>query len=179
VPTSPIPGKIGGFALVCDDVLRIETSGGGGLGDPLERDPVRVAEDVRLGYTSADMAHRVYGVALDSSGTANNNATPRLRDTIREQRVSVEVLGTDTDQYEGARRIFTIGRDAAQALRVVGGDLCELVNPKGPNLRGWVRVDEARGRGVELPLGPFGRAILCCAERGDRYVLRPVRLYDA
>lgn len=174
VQASPIPGKIGGFALTRDDIVRIETAGGGGYGDPLERDPALVAEDIRLGYTSVDMAHRTYGVAVDGGGVVNRDGSVRLREEIRRQRVTVAVVVVDDDCYKGVRRIFAIGRSVASALQVADGDLCELVNTKGPNLRGWARIDDTRADGDELPLGPFGCAILRCYER-DRYVLRPVR----
>jgi N-methylhydantoinase B len=44
------------------DVLVICYPGGGGYGDPRSREPVRVHEDVRNGYVSADAAKRLYGV---------------------------------------------------------------------------------------------------------------------
>lgn len=47
------------------DGARILTAGGGGHGDPRERDPERVREDVREGYVSPDAARDVYGVDLD------------------------------------------------------------------------------------------------------------------
>jgi N-methylhydantoinase B len=43
-------------------VLVICYPGGGGYGDPRSREPVRVHEDVRNGYVSADAAKRLYGV---------------------------------------------------------------------------------------------------------------------
>ncbi len=46
--------------------LVLEMPGGGGLGDPLERDPERVAEDVRNGMVSAERARADYGVVLDA-----------------------------------------------------------------------------------------------------------------
>ena len=51
---SPIPGKVSGFALQRDDVVIVETSGGGGCGDPLTRDPARVAGDVGQGTLTVD-----------------------------------------------------------------------------------------------------------------------------
>jgi hypothetical protein len=152
----------------------METSGGGGLGDPLERNPALVADDVRLGYTSTDVARETYGVALDGDGGVDVNATRRLRDTIRRERINVEIVATDADLYDGARRIFAIGRGAARALRVADGELCEIVNPRGPNLRGWVRIENAESRNGVLPLGPFGREILRCNQR-DHYQLRVLR----
>ena len=43
--------------------VRLETPGGGGFGDPRERDPARVARDVRLGYVSRDAAPGLQGRA--------------------------------------------------------------------------------------------------------------------
>src|ERR1700692_2083902 len=46
----------------------MQSGGGGGFGDPMERDPELVAEDVREGYVSPTVAHNVYGVVLTTSG---------------------------------------------------------------------------------------------------------------
>ncbi|TPW27330.1 hydantoinase B/oxoprolinase family protein [Martelella alba] len=40
-------------------------SGGGGYGDPAERDPLRVMEDVSEGYETAERARAIYKVALN------------------------------------------------------------------------------------------------------------------
>jgi N-methylhydantoinase B len=41
--------------------VRIESAGGGGFGDPAERAPAAIADDVRRGYVSAAAAKRDYG----------------------------------------------------------------------------------------------------------------------
>ena len=43
------------------DRLIVEMPGGGGMGDPKERDPAALRTDVRLGYLSAEAAARDYG----------------------------------------------------------------------------------------------------------------------
>jgi N-methylhydantoinase B len=43
--------------------LRILATGGGGWGDPRERDPARVREDLLAGYVSREAAQRVYGLS--------------------------------------------------------------------------------------------------------------------
>ena len=48
-----------------DDVIRGEMPGGGGYGDPLERDPERVAEDVSEGKITVEYASQAYGVIID------------------------------------------------------------------------------------------------------------------
>ncbi|HEX9490116.1 MAG TPA: hydantoinase B/oxoprolinase family protein [Stellaceae bacterium] len=61
------------------DVARLELSGGGGFGDPRERDPESVAADVLDGLISRDAAERDYGVALTPDGRVDPAATARLR----------------------------------------------------------------------------------------------------
>jgi len=47
-----------------DEVWVGVSSGGGGYGDPLERDPLLVAENVRDGFISREIADTVFGVIL-------------------------------------------------------------------------------------------------------------------
>jgi len=67
-------------------VLRYINRGGGGWGDPFDREPARVTRDVRDGYVSIEGAARDYGVAIvgdpdrDPEGLAVDEAeTARLR----------------------------------------------------------------------------------------------------
>src|SRR5262245_22774188 len=46
------------------DIVRIETGGGGGWGHPFDREPERVAADVRNGFVSRKSALNDYGVVL-------------------------------------------------------------------------------------------------------------------
>ena len=48
-----LPSKVGGLKVVRGDVLRLQTAGGGGYGDPAERSPAAVERDRAEGYTSA------------------------------------------------------------------------------------------------------------------------------
>jgi N-methylhydantoinase B len=64
------------------DVLHIHSPGGGGRGDPLEREADRVAQDVRRGYVSAEAAARDYGVVL-RDGAVDEPATMALRASLR------------------------------------------------------------------------------------------------
>ena len=57
------------------------TPGGGGWGDPFERDPATVAEDVALGLVSAAAARDAYGVVLDGGGAVDAAATSALRES--------------------------------------------------------------------------------------------------
>ncbi len=51
----------------CDtgDVISFYSAGGGGYGDPFQRDPAAVQKDVRYGYVSIEKAREDYGVAID------------------------------------------------------------------------------------------------------------------
>lgn len=53
-----------GIRVDKDDVIRIMTGAGGGLGNPRDRDPAKVREDVRNGYLTAEHAAEVYGVKV-------------------------------------------------------------------------------------------------------------------
>ena len=48
------------------DVLSAHSAGGGGFGDPMERDPSKVRMDVINGYISLESAEKDYGVILDA-----------------------------------------------------------------------------------------------------------------
>jgi N-methylhydantoinase B len=65
-----IPSRYSDHLLQPGDVVRLETPGGGGLGNALERDPESVLRDVRNGYVSLEKAREVYRVAID---TVNGN----------------------------------------------------------------------------------------------------------
>jgi N-methylhydantoinase B len=63
------------------DTILFRQPGGGGYGKPTEREPERVAQDVRHGYVSLARAHDVYGVVLDPATFAVDvAATQKLRD---------------------------------------------------------------------------------------------------
>ena len=54
--------------LPADSCWSWQLGGGGGWGDPLERDPQAVRDDVLDGYVSALGARRDYGVVLNDDG---------------------------------------------------------------------------------------------------------------
>jgi N-methylhydantoinase B len=70
--------------LAAGEAIEYVLGGGGGFGDPFERDPERVREDVLDEYVSVDGARRDYGVALvgraeDLSLAVDREETRRLR----------------------------------------------------------------------------------------------------
>jgi N-methylhydantoinase B len=64
----------------------VRTGGGGGWGDPLERDPAAVRADVREEFISPDSARAHYGVALRDDMSVDEAATDRLRNALRLER---------------------------------------------------------------------------------------------
>ena len=68
------------------DAVTIDAAGGGGLGNPLERDPERVERDVREGYVTLEKARDDYGVILDSNTLKVDEGATRIRrDTLRKK----------------------------------------------------------------------------------------------
>jgi N-methylhydantoinase B len=61
------------------DRITLRTPGGGGIGDPLTRDPAAVADDVARGLVSSAAAERQYRVVVDGRGRLDTVATERLR----------------------------------------------------------------------------------------------------
>jgi len=63
---TPLKGK-GTQTIPADDRLVVMTPGGGGLGDPRQRDSQQVAHDIAEGLVSAETAHQAYGVPLKAA----------------------------------------------------------------------------------------------------------------
>jgi N-methylhydantoinase B len=82
-----LPSKTGELVLHLGDVFRVVNGGGGGVGDPLLRDPALVAKDVVDGYVSDAAAREVYGVVVDASGSVDETATRDQRLAIRRDRI--------------------------------------------------------------------------------------------
>jgi len=75
----PVEWRKANVALAPGDRVRVQTSGGGGYGDPLARDPALVAADVRLGYVTRVKAAELYGVIIDEAGTLHESETAAER----------------------------------------------------------------------------------------------------
>lgn len=69
--------------LKAGDRVRVRTPGGGGYGDPLERDPALVVEDVLLGRYTAEAVRELFGVVLDAGGALDPERTAALRNGRR------------------------------------------------------------------------------------------------
>ncbi len=169
---SPVPGKISGFKLQPGDVVREESSGGGGFGDPLNRDSGRVARDLRLGYFDAHQAEARYGVVLDQAGEIDAGKTEARRAELRAARVHLTLEAANDDVFAGPRRQYRLPAAIARRLGVAEGGMIELRVAHGPGLRGWVEID-AGAETDHISLGPAGMAMLK-ASPGDSVEVRGV-----
>lgn len=68
----PLDSKGSGIELQPGDRVRVVTPGGGGFGDPREREPDLVGRDLRRGYISAQTAQAVYGIEPDKESDSEN-----------------------------------------------------------------------------------------------------------
>jgi N-methylhydantoinase B len=61
------------------DRVEVLTPGGGGYGDPLERDPELVRRDIQRGYYTAEQALELFGVSIDENGEIDGAETRQAR----------------------------------------------------------------------------------------------------
>ncbi len=85
-----LPGLVDDEPISAGTLVRVETTGGGGWGDPLEREPELVALDVLQGKVSARSAREDYGIVLatnaDGEPRVEAAATMTLRERLRSSR---------------------------------------------------------------------------------------------
>ena len=80
-----VGNKVEDVAIEAGDVLHFITWGGGGWGDPLERDPELVGKEIRQGLVTSTGA-KAYGVVADADGVVDTAATEALRAEMRSGR---------------------------------------------------------------------------------------------
>lgn len=174
--TSPVPtpGKATGIKLRRGDVVVMQSAGGGGYGDPLQREPELVQRDVALGYVSVERARDRYGVVFGADGEIDPAATARRRAELAEQVVRLRVRNDEGDPYEGREgrhRVLRLSRAQASRLDAVEGELVELRGRHPAPLRCWVKVVESGNPDGSVSLDAFGRRVLG-VEDGDEIVFR-------
>ncbi len=83
--------KAEGIKVKKGDLLYFNTWGGGGWGDPYERDPELVRQDVARRLVTVEGARR-YGVVIGGDGSVDVDATSSLREQLRAERGEVELF---------------------------------------------------------------------------------------
>src|SRR4030043_505140 len=80
-----VPGNPFGLTqLKPGDVVIIDAAGGGGYGNPLDREPERVTRDVVEGYVSPEKGREEYGLIIDPKTlTLDGEGTRKLRQSLR------------------------------------------------------------------------------------------------
>ena len=105
-PPEELPGMCDDVEVATGDRVTIVTTGGGGWGDPLQREPGLVAYDVTCGLVSPEGAARDYGVVVtehDGTIVIDDEATAALRSGMRADRPGLAMF--DRGAYvERARR---------------------------------------------------------------------------
>ena len=167
---SPVPGKVSGFPLKTGDVVREETAGGGGYGDPLKRDPELVRTDVAEGYLSVGEAAHRYGVMIDGD-KVDTAATEAKRAALSKSKISVAVELSNEEMTDGLRRQFLVPKSLATSLNVGDGDLIEIFTGRGSPLRAWARLGDG---GENIVISATSLDILGVAP-GDHVGVRAAR----
>jgi N-methylhydantoinase B len=92
-----VPPKRAGLDLGPDDLLEMRCPSPGGFGDPLDREPDRVAGEVGAGRLTAKEARSYYGVVADSDGTLDAGATEIERRSVLSARLGGAEPKPDAD----------------------------------------------------------------------------------
>ncbi len=96
-------GNIDFLSIDPGDVVHVGSGGAGGWGDPLERDPELVVQDVRRGFVSRGAAESRYGLVLGDGGY-DKAATVRLR----AERVAARLDGESFFDFGKGRTDFEV-----------------------------------------------------------------------
>ncbi|MDO9487441.1 MAG: hydantoinase B/oxoprolinase family protein [Sphingomonadaceae bacterium] len=112
-----VGNKLENLAVEADDLLHFITWGGGGWGDPLDRDADLVVREIRQGLVTVSGARR-YGVVVAGDGAVDASATDTLRRELRGARAA-------------DRPLFNYGPDI-ETLRATCEAETGLAAPKPP-----------------------------------------------
>jgi N-methylhydantoinase B len=79
----------GVFDIKDGDMLYIRFMGGGGYGDPIDRDPDLIYRDIQRELVSVECAHEIYGVVVDTGqNQVDMIETAKRREAIRKERLN-------------------------------------------------------------------------------------------
>ncbi|MFI0815908.1 hydantoinase B/oxoprolinase family protein [Streptomyces sp. NPDC021098] len=123
-----LPGVSPAARIAHGDVFECTVQNGGGYGDPLLRDPARVAADVERHAVTPGAADRLYGVALAPDGRVDEPATAARRERIREdRRARMTAPATGSPAAPGIRTV------TGEPTGIWGSALITVPGPGGPS----------------------------------------------
>ena len=102
--------------------------GGGGFGDPLDRDPQLVQVDVEEGAVTGAEAERVYGVTV-RDGEVDAEATDKRRAAIRRERLSTALIEISSRGREPDWALFT-DAEATGIVEYAGGVIFDFAEDR-------------------------------------------------
>jgi len=112
-----VGNKVEELEVEAGDLLHFITWGGGGWGDPLDRDPALVAKEIAQGLVTREGARR-YGVVVAENGHVDAAASDKLRAQMRESRGPLTTFnyGPSIDELR-ARSLVETGLPAPKPPR--------------------------------------------------------------
>lgn len=103
------------FPIASGDVFVQFEGGGGGLGDPLGRDPQLVLKDLYDGYITQAMAENAYGVVIAENGELDDQRTKTRRELIRKERLDRAIPPI---RKSNVKKQLQLVRSSGEALHV-------------------------------------------------------------
>jgi N-methylhydantoinase B len=156
--------KPGHLQLHRGDVLAYSFQGGGGYGDPIRRDPARVARDVQNGFVTPQWAGALYGVVM-RDGAVDAQATRAHRRAIRTERLGGQAPKAEPPDPNGIASVCPMITEGKRFHCLCGADL-------GPATEDW----KPRAHRRTVPPQTYGPHVtlhadlelreLCCSECG-------------
>jgi N-methylhydantoinase B len=173
-----LPPKHTRSSMDLGDVWYHSWQAGGGYGDPLRRDPERVAMDVRRKAVSVGAAADIYGVVIDSEGNCDGKATEARRAELRQTRLKQAVapeVGDVVMSFAGSGRrsvAETLAIDFDKDTVTCGGCGHVHCRPQDNLLKHLREVKAALRtagpvRGEDYDVGRFRLRQLCCSNCGS------------
>jgi N-methylhydantoinase B len=106
---TPEEGLAKTLQVDANDALYLRQDGGGGYGDPLDRDPDLVLSDLHLKLITARAASDIYGVVFESDDTrVDSQATSQQRLALREARLGRKLASAVVERRDVPRTSFRI-----------------------------------------------------------------------
>ena len=132
-PISPDFGSKGtAFPIKAGDVIRISSPGGGGYGDPLERDASMVMQNVLDEKVSLEQTRQAYGVILSHDmQRVDEEATRLLRAELVAQRIYLKPTQGREPEFEGGVRVAYVSPTLGDR-GFYEGEMVEICAPKHP-----------------------------------------------